>query len=156
MPADPKNFDEIYNGDRAFVIGGQTFHWRPLHWREWGELIDREVDEQAEEAQERKRRIQELIDQGKPELDAEEEIDLQSRVVKTFEDLVDRASVYIEREEVEDFRRVLDDPNKRISLAQLNELNVWLREVQTPDRPTRESSASSPGPGTQGATSPAA
>lgn len=154
--ADPKNFDEIYNGDRAFVIGGQTFHWRPLHWREWGELIDRQADEEAEEAERRRQRIQAYVDQGKPEQEAEDAVDLEDKVVDNFARLVDRACIYVEPEEIEDFRRVLDDPKKRVSLAQLQEIIVWLRGVQTPDRPTMEPSASSPGPGTPGATSPAA
>lgn len=154
--ADPRNFDEFYNGERAFIIGGQTFHWRPLHWREWGELIDRRAAEEVQEQEERKRRIEELVSSGKTPEEAEDIIEDETTLVSSFEQVVERCAVYLEPEEVASFKAVMDDKSKPISIAQLNELMVWLQGVQTPDRPTEMLRASSPGPGTSGAISPAA
>lgn len=155
--ADPRNFDEFYNGDRAFIMGGQTFHWRPLHWREWGELIDRRAAEEVAEQKEREEKIEALMANGKKSrVEAEEEVDDATTLVESFQTVIERITVYLEPDEVTGFRTVLDDQEKRISIAQLNALMVWLQEVQTPDRPTETLSSSSSGPGTQGAISPAA
>ena len=81
--SDPKNFDEFYNGNRAFIIGGQTFHWRPIHWREWGELLDRRAAEQVEEERDRRERIAALVKAGKPEIVAEDEVDEQIELEQT-------------------------------------------------------------------------
>ena len=153
--ADPKNFDELYNGMRSFVIGGQTFHWRPVHWRVWGELVDARVAEEIEQERKRRALIDDLITGGKTLEEAEQSIEDETTLVSTFEDLAERALVYVEPEEKESLAAVLHDRAKPISTAMLNELVVWLQEVQTPDRPTETPTASSSGPGTSGATSPA-
>lgn len=153
--ADPKNFDELYNGNRAFTIGGQEFHWRPLHWREWGELVDARVAEEVEQERKRKALIDDLITGGKTLEEAEQSVEDDTTLVSTFEDLVERAIVYVEPEEKESLTAVLNDRTKGISTAMLNDLVVWLQEVQTPDRPTETLTSSSSGPGTSGVTSPA-
>ena len=154
--SDPQNFDEFYNGDRAFILGGQTHHWRPMHWREWGEIIDRRAADEAAEAVERDAKIAALVKEGKPQDEAEDIVDDEGTLVESFENVVDRIVVYLEPGDIPGFRAVLEDRDKRISVAQLQALMVWLQGVQTPDRPMETLSSSSSGPGTQGATSPAA
>lgn len=157
--SDPQNFDEFYNGNRAFIIGGQTFHWRPLHWRAWGELIDARVADELKEEEEREKKIDALVKKSKGEMSREEaaaKVDDEVTVVQTFERLIDRAVVYLEPNETESFRATMNDVNKGISHAMLSSLLTWLQEVQVAERPTLVQSGSSPGPGTQGATSPAA
>ena len=157
--SDPQNFDEFYNGNRAFIIGGQTFHWRPIHWREWGELIDSRVADELREEEEREKKIDALVkktkvsrDEAIAKVDAEDE----GTVVESFERLVDRAVRYLEPKETESFKATLNDKDSGVSYAMLNALMTWLQEVQVPDRPTEALSSSSSGPGTAGATSPAA
>jgi hypothetical protein len=154
--SDPQNFDEFYNGDRAFILGGQTFHWRPLHWREWGEIIDRRAAQEAAEQEERKAKIAALVEGGTPPFEAEEKVDDEKLLVESFEEVIERIVAYLEPDDVGGFKAVLEDRDKHISIAQLNALMVWLQGVQTPDRPTETLSSSSSGPGTQGATSPVA
>lgn len=154
--AEPRNFDELYNGNRAFVLGGQEFHWRPLHWREWGELVDVRVARETEEQQKREKFIADLISGGKTLEQAEQAADDEVTLVSTFEDLVERVLVYVEPGEKDRLSEVINNPEKRVSVAILNDLVVWLQEVQTPDRPTETPMSSSSGPGTSGATSPGA
>ena len=158
--SDPKNFDEFYNGNRAFIIGGQTFHWRPIHWREWGELLDRRAAEQVEEERDRRERIAALVKAGKPEIVAEDEVDeqieLEQTTVQSFERVIDRICAYLEPSEGDNFKAVANDKSKNISIAMLHDLMIWLQGVQTPDRPTETPSPSSSSPGTTGVTSPAA
>lgn len=159
--SDPQNFDEFYNGNRAFIIGGQTFHWRPIHWRAWGEQIDRRVAEELREEEEREKRITALLkkkgneemtrDEAIVQVDAEDE----QTVVATFEKLVDRAILYLEPNETESFKSTMNDLNSGVSYSMLDALITWLQEVQVNDRPTEALSSSSSGPGTVGATSPA-
>lgn len=159
--SDPQNFDEFYNGNRAFIIGGQTFHWRPLHWREWGELIDRRVADEQREEEEREKKIAALMKKkGNEEmsrLEASIVVDEEDEatVVETFEKLVDRAITYLVPNETESFKATMNDKDSGVSYAMLNSLMTWLQEVQAPDRPTEALSSSSSGPGTVGATSPA-
>lgn len=154
--APQKNFDTFYNGDNSFILGGATWHWRPLHWREWGETIDARVAEEEVLAERRRARIDELIAEGKTRDEAELEVSDDETLVESFEDVIDRIAVYLEPSEVDSFKSVLNDREKRITIAQLQALMVWLQEVQTPDRPTNTPAPSSPGPGTPGAISPAA
>jgi hypothetical protein len=154
--AAPQNFDEFYNGNRAFIIGGGTFHWRPLHWREWGELLDARAEEEARQQKERQDKIDALIEKGIDQYEAEDTVDDEGTVVESFEKVITRICVYLEPEEETAFMAVVNDRTKSISLAQMNALMLWLQERQTPDRPTEALSSSSSGPGTQGATSPAA
>jgi hypothetical protein len=153
---EPRNFDELYNGQRSFILAGQTFHWRPIHWREWGEMIDARAAEEIKEQEERQGKIDALVAEGKPALIAAEIVDDEKTLVSSFEDVVTRCAAYLEEDEVVTFAEVMHDKKNRISAAMLSELQVWLQEVQTPDRPTETPSDSSSGPGKQGATSPAA
>lgn len=157
--SEAQNFDEFYNGNRAFIIGGQTFHWRPIHWREWGELVDRRVVEELREEEEREKKIDALVKKSKGEMSRDEAIvavDNEDTVVDSFERVVERIVVYLVPNETESFRSTLNNKDSGVSYAMLNALLTWLQEVQVPDRPTAALSSSSPGPGTVGATSPAA
>ncbi len=156
---EPENFDNLYNGNRAFIVGGQTFHWEPVHWREWGGVIDARVLEEQEKEARVKAEVERLKAEGvsaeEAEFQAEESAD-DSTLVETYEKIIERCLVYVVDNEAEAFKAVINDPAKRVSIAQLNALAVWLQEVQTPDRPTETPSVSSPGAGSTGATSPAA
>ena len=157
--AEPENFDALYNGNRAFILGGITFHWEPVHWREWGGVIDARVAEEEEKEALLKAEVARLVAEGMPaaeaEVTADETLDT-STLVETYERVIERCLVYVSNGEAESFKAVINDPEKRVSVAQLNALAVWLQEVQTPDRPTTTPSASSPGAGSTGAISPAA
>lgn len=156
--ADPRNFDEFYNGNRAFIIGGQTFHWRPIHWREWGELIDRRVADELREEEEREKKIQALVkkDKNLSREQAEVIVDDEGTVIESLESVIERTVIYLEPNEIESFKSTMNDRTKGISTAMLNDLLNWLQECQTPERPTQPPLVSSPGPGTPGAISPAA
>lgn len=160
--SDPKNFDEFYNGDRAFILGGGTFHWRPIHWREWGELLDKQSAEEYAESKARKERIDALM-AANPNMEAidaeyeiDEQIDQENTTVESFEKVINRICEYLEPEEIKVFKETVNDKSKRISVQMLNGLMVWLQGVQTPDRPTETPLPSSSSPGSTGATSPAA
>ena len=154
--AEPQNFDEFYNGNRAFILGGQTYHWVPVHWREWGELIDTRAAEEEERNRLRQEKVEKLKAEGKAVEALDLELDDGETLVENFEKVVERCLVYVDPSESESFTATVNDPEKRITIAQLNGLMGWLQEVQTPDRPTSTPPASSPGPGRAGATSPAA
>lgn len=148
------NFDQYYEVDRTFILGGGVFHWRPLHWREWGETIDAEVAEEKAADARRMELIEQLIAGGKDRLTAELEVDTDDEtVVASMQRVVNSIVRYLEPDDEKSFRAVVDDKEKRVTIQQLNALLVWLREVQTPDRPTTAPAASLPGPGTPGATS---
>lgn len=151
-----QNFDQFYNGDNSFILGGSTWHWRPLHWREWGETIDARILEEQEQDQKRREAIDALVASGKPLAEAELEVDDNLTLVESMESVIKRITLYLEPGEVESFKAMVDDRTKRVTIAQLNALHVWLQEVQTPDRPTDTPAPSSPGRGKPGATSPAA
>lgn len=155
----PENFDSLYNGNRAFILGGVTFHWEQLHWREWGATIDARAAEEEEKEKLLRTEIERLKGAGVPadeaEIQADEIVD-NSTLVETYEKIVDRIVIFVTEGERESFLAVINDPEKRITSAQLNGLLVWLQEVQTPDRPTTTPPVSSPGPGRTGAISPAA
>jgi hypothetical protein len=160
LSSNPQNFDEFYNGNRAFIIGGGTFHWRPIHWREWGEILDTRAAQQYADEAKRKERIAALVATGKGEFDAElevdEQIDQEETTVESFEEVIERICVYLVPEDIASFKSVANDKSKNISVAMLHGLMVWLQGVQTPDRPTETLSPSSSSPGTTGATSPVA
>jgi hypothetical protein len=157
--AEPQNFDALYNGNRAFLLGGVTFHWEPLHWREWGGTIDARAAEEEEKEKLLRKEIERLKTAGVPDDEAQdqaEEFVDDSTLVETYEKVVDRCALYILSSETDNFRAIVNDPEKRITIAQLNALMLWLQEVQTPERPTITPQASSPGAGRTGVTSPAA
>lgn len=152
--SEPQNFDEFYNGNRAFILGGHTFHWRPLHWREWGTNVDARVAEEEEREKKLRAAEEKLKKEGK---DADLAfLEDEETLVENFEKVIERCSLYVEKNEVESFKATVNDPEKRITIAQLQALMVWLQEVQTPDRPTTTPSPSTPGRGKVGATSQAA
>lgn len=151
--SDPQNFDQMYNGDNAFIIGGQMFHWRPLHWREWGELIDKAAAEEAAERDKQQKQIEALIKKGMNQDDAEAKVYDDETTVSAFEALVLRCTRYLVSDEIDAFIQVMEDKNRHISMAQVNALLVYLQESQTPERPTNPPSSSSPGPGTPAVTS---
>jgi hypothetical protein len=155
----PENFDSLYNGNRAFILGGVTFHWEPLHWREWGATIDARAAEEVEKEKKLRAELERLKGVGVPDDEAEiqaDEIINDETLIQTYERLVDRAVIYVLDSEEESFRAVVNDPDKKVTIAQLNALLVWLQEVQTPERPTTPQPTSSSGAGKTGATSPAA
>lgn len=152
-----ENFDELYNGNNAFVLGGTTFHWVPLHWREWGEHLDKAAADEIKEQKKHEDQLKRLMEtKNLSQIEAEEELERKTTVVSSFEALIDRISVYLDPSEVEAFKAHVNDRNKRITVQQLRALQIWLQEVQTPERPTNTPSTSSSGVGTPGATSPAA
>lgn len=156
---EPENFDNLYNGNRAFIVGGETFHWEPVHWREWGGVIDARVAEEEEKDKRTRAEMDRLVAEGLDAVAAEQRADElvdTSTLVETYENVIERCLIYVVDDEAERFKATVNDPGKRISVAQLNALTVWLQEVQTPDRPTTTPAASSPGAGSTGATSPAA
>lgn len=153
--AEPQNFDEFYNGNRAFILGGQTYHWVPLHWREWGALIDARAAEEDKREKARQKKIEKLKAEGKDVEALDVELEDDETLIENFEKVVERCAVYVDPSESDSFKATINDPEKRITIAQLNGLMVWLQEVQTPDRPTSTPSPSSPGPGRAGVTSPA-
>ena len=46
----PRDFDAMLTDDQEFTIGGETFKWRYLHWREFSKAIDLEVDRRKADA----------------------------------------------------------------------------------------------------------
>lgn len=157
--AEPENFDALYNGNRAFLLGGVTFHWEPIHWRKWGDVIDARVAEEEEKEKRLRAEVERLVATGmtpaEAETQADENLDT-STLVETYERVIERCMIYVSSSEADNFKAVIDDPEKRVTVAQLNALAVWLQEVQTPDRPTSTPTASSPGAGSTGAISQAA
>lgn len=156
--AEPENFDNLYNGNRAFILGGETFHWEPVHWREWGEVIDARVAEEEEKEAKLRAEVDKLVAEGVDAVTAEERAEEadSTTLVETYEKVIERCLVYVVDDEADRFVAIVNDPKKRVSVAQLNALALWLQEVQTPDRPTNTQPVSSPGAGSTGATSPAA
>lgn len=124
----PRDFDEMLTDDREFTIGGETFHWRYLHWREFATAIDLEVDRRKEETPEG--------------VDPEDN----DTVVESYERVIDRVVLYLVPGDVDRFRKLMDDVSKPIPTIQINELGNWLVEAQTA-RPTEPPSASTGGRG---------
>jgi hypothetical protein len=141
----PKNFDEVHPEDRSFILGGETFHWQPLGWREWGDLIDEEVVHQAEdtrEAEAHEKAVDEALEKGEtlPPMPTGQ------RLTTTMERVIDRIIRYLVAEDVERFKAVVNDPGRKISALQLREMRDWLQEV-TNNRPTEQPSPSDAGRG---------
>lgn len=157
--AEPENFDALYNGNQTFVLGGETFRWEPLHWREWGTVVDARVAEEEEKAARIRAEVARLMETGlsedEAEIQADENLD-DTSLVQTIEKVIERCLVYVADDDVEKFKTIVNDPAKKITYPQLSALTIWLQEVQSPDRPTNTPEVSSPGAGTTGATSQAA
>lgn len=139
-----ENFDRVHPEPekRAFIIGGETFHWRPIWWRDFGEMVDTIVDEQLQEAEEEEKAKAEAEQRGEP---VEEPVD-RVKLVDTYEGVIKRILIYLEPSEVERFQAVVNDPGRSVSQLQLTELRDWLQEVQN-NRPTAQPLPSDAGPG---------
>jgi hypothetical protein len=148
-----KNFDQVHPEyeDRAFTIGGQDFHWMPMWWREFGQMIEDETDKviaRQREREEYEKEAERLRAAGQTVPDPPDE----ETLVDSYEELIDAISKYLDPSEVDRFKEVMNDPSKRISAVQLAELRDWIRDVAN-NRPTEQSSPSEPGPGLIEATS---
>ncbi len=141
-----ENFDQVHPEDRSFILGGQTFHWQPMWWRDFGEMVEETVSK-AEAEYEAEKAIEEARERGE---EAPEDTKAPT-LVDTYEMLIDSICRYLEPGEVESFRGIVNDRNKRISHVQLTELRDWLREV-TNNRPTDQPSPSDAGRGSSGPT----
>lgn len=126
----PKNFDETYEVDRQFIIAGETFQWRPVHWRKYGEWFDAAAKRQEEREKE----------------DAED-----APIAKNYEELVDGILLYLDADESERFSAVVNDTERPVTASQLNEIFVWLTGVQS-GRPTDTPDLSETGLGNGAAT----
>lgn len=120
-----QNFNQVHPEDRSFILGPQTFHWRPMWWRDFGEMIDHAVEEAEKDAREAK--AAEAAGEEAP----------RDTLVKSYQELIEAISKYLEPSEVESFSALINDPEARISHLQLNELRDWLREVSN-NRPTQQ------------------
>lgn len=123
----PRNFDEILSDDQEFIIGGQTFKWRYMHWSEFAGAIDLEVAKRADGA-------------------SKSDDDENETVTESYKKVIERVSLYLEPEDKKRFLDLMDNTEHPIPTIQLNELATWLVEVQT-DLPTKPSSASTGGAG---------
>lgn len=141
-----ENFDQVHPEDRSFILGGQTFHWQPMWWRDFGAMVEETVAKAEEEA-EAEKVVSEAKGSGKR---APKNIKPPT-LIDTYEQLIDGICRYLEPSEVDSFRGIVNDPAKRISHVQLTELRDWLREV-TNNRPTEQPSPSEGGRGNTGPT----
>lgn len=146
-----RDFDQVHPENRSFKLAGTVFHWTPMWWRDFGEMVEEnvakleaQVEEEAENGQPQKGRRKKAEPEKKP-----------PTMVDSYQDLIDSIALYIEPSEVEGFRAIVGDKEKRVSHLQLTELRDWLREV-TNNRPTEQPSPSGDGPGNTEATSPVA
>lgn len=142
-----ENFDQVHPEDRSFILGGQTFHWQPMWWRDFGAMVEETVVRAEEEAEAAK-----AAEEGpKTKRGKAAEQPKVPTLIDTYEQLIDGICKYLEPSEVESFRAIVNDPVKRISHVQLTELRDWLREV-TNNRPTEQPSPSGDGLGNTGPT----
>lgn len=141
-----ENFDQVHPEDRSFILGGQTFHWQPMWWRDFGAMVEETVAKAEEEAEAEKIASEAREKGKKPPKDAKP-----PTLIDTYEQLIEQACRYLEPSEVESFKGIVNDPAKRISHVQLTALRDWLREV-TNNRPTEQLSPSDGGAGSTGPT----
>ena len=139
----PRDFDAGLERDRVFKVGGDSFTYRIVHWREFAQLID---DESARElaAQAEQKQIAEAEGEEAAEL-------LEATMVADMERVLSRVCQYLVPEDVERFKAFATNEEKPFSWGQLLELRDWLGEVQTA-RPTKQPGTSSRGRGGTGAT----
>jgi hypothetical protein len=137
--AEVPNFDQVHPEDRSFILGGETFHWQPMWWRDFGEMIEKAVRDVEKEEAELKAAQERGEDPKGPHL------------VESYEKLIEGIFPYLVPDEVVRFKTLLENPEKRISSLQLNELRDWLREV-TNNRPTDQPSPSDAGRGSDART----
>lgn len=139
-----ENFDQVHPEDRSFILGGQTFHWQPMWWRDFGEMVEETV-KKAEAESEAAEKAEKARASGKKVPDTS------PTLVDTYEQLIEGICKFLEPSEVESFQAIVNDRTKRISHVQLTELRDWLREV-TNNRPTEQPSPSGDGHGSTGPT----
>ncbi len=136
-----ENFDQVHPEDRSFILGGQTFHWQPMWWRDFGQMLEDTIVKTEKEA-EAEKQINDAAEKGKA---PPKGVKIPT-LIDTFEGLIENICHFLEPSEVESFRGIVNDPAKRISHVQLTELRDWLREV-TNNRPTEQPSPSGDGLG---------
>jgi len=150
----PENFDQVHPEDRSFILGGQTFHWQPMWWRDFGQMVEDTVKKAEEEAEAAQAAEEAKESGGTSARDKKKAAEAEAKVptlIDTYEQLIDGICRYLEPSEVDSFRAIVNDPAKRISHLQLSELRDWLREV-TNNRPTELPSPSDGGRGSTGPT----
>lgn len=135
-----QNFDHVHPEDRSFTLGGEDFHWRPIWWRDFGAMIDESIAEATRQEREAKRKEDEAKARG------EEPPEDDTSIVESYEEVIDRIVKYLEPDEVDRFRALVDNREKQISHLQLMMLRDWLQEV-TNKRPTELPSPSGAGRG---------
>lgn len=147
--AEAPNFDEVFTAPRDFILGGQRFHWVQMHWRVWGEFLDKQQSEQEEEQRKRDAELAKLKAAAAAKGEDPETVVLEDRgtVIESFEYVVKRVKMLIESSDSARFTEIIEDKDKHISIEQLQLLLVWLQEVQIPERPTRTPEPSEAGPG---------
>lgn len=145
----PENFDQVHPEDRGFILGGQTFHWVPMWWRDFGQMVEDTVVKAEEQAE--AMRIAEETKDKPPKKGAKVEAPKVPTLIDTYEELIENICKFLEPSEIESFRAIVNDPAKRISHLQLSEVRDWLREV-TNNRPTEQPSPSGDGLGSTGPT----
>jgi hypothetical protein len=141
VPAsEPKNFDQVHDPNTTFILGDELFHWDRVWWSEYSEWVDTSVEEEKAE-QERVR-----LEREKAQKEGRDPADVTDTLVNTFEKIIERIKMYLVDGDRERFDKLVRDPQKKVSMLQLNELATWLTEVQT-QRPTQSPTPSQTGPG---------
>lgn len=144
-----EDFDQVHPEDRSFKLGGQTFHWQPMWWRDFGEMVEETVQRAEAEAAAAEAADEDASKpaRGKKKVESVKVPTL----VDTYEELIEGVCKYLEPSEVDSFKAIVNDKAKRISSLQLTSLRDWLREV-TNNRPTEQPSPSGDGLGRTGPT----
>lgn len=137
----PRNFDDEFTPkttDRKFILAGEEFEWKWVHWRILSTWLDGDDVDGAEE-----------------EEGAEPKPLETPTVVSTMENVAARIVRYLPEEQQERFLATVHNEENGITIVQLNEIDNWLVESQT-RRPTEQPARSASGRGRSAATSPAA
>lgn len=143
------NFDEVFTAPREFILGGQRFQWVQVHWRTYGEFLDKQMQEVEEEQRKRDAELERLKAQAVTRGEDPEAVRVEDTgtVIESYEYVATRISQFIPKSELGRFKEVIEDRDKHISIEQLSLLLRWLQEVQTPERPTNTPEPSESGPG---------
>lgn len=136
----PRNFDEELIDDRQFTIGGETFSWRYLHWREFAAVMDKEDEESKQREQAQKEAGDGWVDP--------------TTFVGNHEELVESIVLLLDPGQAARFKETVNDPAKEIGFQQIVRLHNWLLNQQTA-RPTDPPEGSGPSGGATGASSQA-
>jgi hypothetical protein len=143
-----RNFDQVHPVERSFVLAGETFHWQPIWWRQFGEMVEDDVQNAEAELQAETER-EKLVDEATRRGEALPPNKL--KIVESYERVIRRIVAYLVPDDVERFETIVNDPEKRISMLQLQELRDWLQEASN-NRPTQLPSPSEDGRGTDAPT----